>query len=246
MIEGADLANAIDIHDRGAVHAHEPPGVEPLLQLGQSLPDEVRLHSDVQGCVIVGRSDPVDFIGVHDRDAIARADEKSSLHSSVIADECREPAVRFAEPRALLDAGEGARKTGILERLEQVVHGMHVELADGVLVVGGDEHDAGDRIRSDGLQNVEAVHFLHLHVEKEHIRRCLLDGRDGIGAAALARQLEIRAQQNADGIARQWLVIHDQSAQCPHATSVHGVQSEATTPSPRSTSSKRCASPYIW
>ena len=75
--------------------------------------------------------------------------------------------------RPLLRADAGARAIERLgealgaERLQQVVDRVHLERADGVAVVGGDEND-GD-VAADELEHVEPVELRHLDVEHQQI-----------------------------------------------------------------------------
>ena len=57
-----DLAHAIQVDDRGAVHAEEALGIEPALELGHRLAQQVRRAADVERDVVVGGLDPVDLL----------------------------------------------------------------------------------------------------------------------------------------------------------------------------------------
>ena len=59
----------------------------------------------------------------------------------------------------------------LAERLQQVVHRVHLERAQRVLVVGGREDHR--HLTADQLQHLEAVQLRHLHVEEHQIRRQL-------------------------------------------------------------------------
>ena len=83
-----------------------------------------------------------------------------------------------AGPRALQRALEALRAEG----LEQVVHGVGVEGAHGVLVVGGDEDDHRRLRGFDQFQHFEAIQLGHLDVEEEQVRAGFGDGLDGLEA----------------------------------------------------------------
>jgi hypothetical protein len=56
-----------------------------------------------------------------------------------------------------------------VERLEQVVEGVHLEGPHGVLVVRGDEHDGRHVPRPYLGEHAEAVELRHLYVEKHEV-----------------------------------------------------------------------------
>ncbi len=70
-----------------------------------------------------------------------------------------------AQARQLQRFGETFRP----KRLEQIVHRMHFEGAQCVIVMGGREHDAGG-IAADELQYFETVQFRHLNIQKQQVR----------------------------------------------------------------------------
>ena len=65
---------------------------------------------------------------------------------------------RFAQPR-------------LLDRLQQVVDGVHLEGAHGVLVVRRDERDERHRLLLQHPHDADAVEFRHLQIEQRQIRR---------------------------------------------------------------------------
>ena len=79
---------------------------------------------------------------------------------------------------------EGFLEAFPVEGLQQVIEGVHLEGAQGVVVVGGASvHSA---------QHGEAVHLGHLHVEEQQVRRVLLDGGHSLAPiGALADNLDV-------------------------------------------------------
>ena len=122
------------------------------------------------------------------------------------------------ERRALLSQAQTGALQGLFEtlpaeRLQQVVHGVGVEGAHGVLVVGGDEnhHWAG----VDQLQHFEAVQFGHLDVQEEQIGASLGDGFDGFEAVGTFRyhlDIVVHFQHFPQETAGEFLVVHDDGA----------------------------------
>ena len=119
--------------------------------------------------------------------------------------------------KPLFGALEGALEALGAEGLEQVIHGVGVEGAHGVLVVGGGE-DHGGRARAgriDQLQHLEAIEFGHLDVEKEQVWGKIghgFDGFEAVGAFGGDFDFRMGGEQFAQEAAGQLLVIHDHGA----------------------------------
>jgi hypothetical protein len=88
------------------------------------------------------------------------------------------------------------RESLIAERLQQIVERMLLERLERVLVVGGDEDDQRRRVAVEMSDDVEPVHFRHLHVEKQHIGLLRVDDVDGLRAG------RARGRDNEIGFAR--------------------------------------------
>ena len=74
---------------------------------------------------------------------------------------------RLAPPEPFARPLQRGGQTLGAERLQQVVDGVHVEGAQRVLIVGGDEHH-GD-VAADQLEHLEPVELRHLHVEQQQV-----------------------------------------------------------------------------
>ena len=132
---------------------------------------EVRLPVRLERDVVVLRLDVVDLVDrqhVHvravadqhalgrSRTAAGRRGSSASIGSAVLArSRSRARRERLLEPL-------GA------ERLQQVVDRVHLERAQRVLVVGGDEDDR--QVAPEQLEHLEAVELRHLHVEQHQVR----------------------------------------------------------------------------
>ena len=102
-----------------------------------------------------------------------------------------------------------------VERLHQVVEGVRVEGAQGVLVVGGDEDDLGG-VGAEGLDDVETGHLRHLDVEEDEVGAEGDDPLDRLLAvAALADDLDVGLllEEVAEPLAREGLVVDDEGAE---------------------------------
>lgn len=117
-----------------------------------------------------------------------------------------------------------------LDRLEQIVDGVHGEGLDRVLGVGGDEHDHRRALQRG--QQVEAVGAAEIDVEEDQLRRGARDGLHRVGhALGLAHDLDrgMVGQQATHRLARQMLVIDNQNPEQGSPTSTRA----AITVSPR-------------
>ena len=73
-------------------------------------------------------------------------------------------------------------KPRAIDRLQQIVDGVHLERLNRVLVVGGDERDEREPILPDQTDDAQAVDFRHLQIEQREIRPLLFDQRDRLRA----------------------------------------------------------------
>ena len=117
-----------------------------------------------------------------------------------------------AEP--LAHAGQRLAQTLRAERLQQVVDRVHLECAQRVLVVRGDEDHR--HVAADQLQHLEPIQLRHLHVEEQQVGRELrhrLHRLEAVGA--LRHDLDVRfgGEELAEHRAGQRLVVHDGNAQ---------------------------------
>ena len=56
-----------------------------------------------------------------------------------------------------------------VEGLQQIVQRVHIERAEGVAIVSGDEHDRRHPLRADSFQYRETVHLRHLDVQEQEL-----------------------------------------------------------------------------
>jgi hypothetical protein len=103
----------------------------------------------------------------------------------------------------------------LVVRLEQIVDGVEIERAHGVLVERGHEHDQRRALGFELRDDLETTEAGHLHVDEHHIRRERLDReRGGEAIARLARDLDVGlfAKPAAQFVARRGFVVHDEHA----------------------------------
>jgi hypothetical protein len=82
---------------------------------------------------------------------------------------------------------DGFPKPVLVYRLEQIVEGVHLERAKGVVVVCGHEDDHRLLCLSQRGDDLEAVEIRHLDVEQHHVRGMLADGFDCLLAVGAGR-----------------------------------------------------------
>jgi len=114
-----------------------------------------------------------------------------------------------------------------IERLQNVIDGVHVEGADCVLIVGRGKHDLRQRLRlacdktgrpclvafEQLLNYGKSVEAWHLHVEKHQVGMMLLDQLDGLNAvSALSDDVYVadRVEQVFELVASQLFVIDNE------------------------------------
>src|SRR5215213_704731 len=69
----------------------------------------------------------------------------------------------------VFDSVPGDVEPLVIERLEKVIEGMHLEGAHGILIVGRYEDDVRRRCWTERLEHVEAAQLRHLNVEKDEV-----------------------------------------------------------------------------
>ena len=158
--------------------AHKAGRVEEGFQRGDGLLLQITLALAVERDVVV--------LGGH----VIQPGDGNDVHSRAVLDDDAERALaggaglgrKIGRHAAFAQAGtrafQGTLETLGAEGLEQVIHGVGVEGAHRVLVVGGDEDDHGRLRGLDQFEHFEAIELGHLHVEKEQVRAGFGDGLD--------------------------------------------------------------------
>src|ERR1017187_8300159 len=187
---GLDARHPLEVHDDGAVDAHEARRVERGLQAGDGLLLEVLLPAAVQRHVRSLKLHVVELVQgdyVYAR-PVLHHDALGPLPRRAYRGQVRR---RTALPEPRFGPLQRAFEALGVERLQQVIRRLRVERPDGVLVVSGRENHG--RPRLDQLQHFEAVELGHLHVQEQKVGRRLGDGLHGIEAVgALGRNLDFR------------------------------------------------------
>ena len=189
---GDNFLDVVDIDEIGAVGAPEGVGVEGGVEflegavVGRAF--EI-LGGDGDEAAFDGSEDEV--FGVHQKHALLRANEDfgrlrgGGLGSGELGNELFESlggtGLRFDFAFGFLD---GFGDAGLVEGLQNVIHGVYVEGLDRVVVEGGGEDDVGDLefAFDEFLEDAKAVEAGHLDVEEDEVWRVLLDEIDGFEA----------------------------------------------------------------
>ena len=103
----------------------------------------------------------------------------------------------------------------LIERLEQEVERVDLERANRVSVVRRDEDDRRQARRIEILDDLEAVHARHLHVEEDEVGLRALDRLDGarsVGADGDDLDVGLHLEERLDAVASKLFVVHDHGA----------------------------------
>ena len=111
-------------------------------------------------------------------------------------------------------AGNSLGDARLVERFQNVVHGIHIERLDGVLVKRrGKYHVRHFHLaRNDFFQHPEAIETGHFYIQKHQVRGMFLDQRDGFHAVlTLPNHIDVRKafQQERQFLPRGLLVIYN-------------------------------------
>ena len=103
---------------------------------------------------------------------------------------------------------------GALHRFQQVVHGVHLERLDRVLVEGRHEHQGRGVVlaREQAPGHFEPAQPRHLDVEEDEVGLVAIDGGQGLQAVArLRHDLDVAdlLELIAELLPRELLVVHD-------------------------------------
>ena len=121
----------------------------------------------------------------------------------------------------------GLLDTRAREGLQQVIDRLHLEGADRILVVCRREHHVRRR-RAERLQDLEAVHARHLHVEKHEIRSRLGDQLQRFHAVCrIADHVDVSelGEKPPQAVAGELVVVDEERAnrrRCHHAAASTG------------------------
>src|ERR1700686_1555896 len=208
---GTKTPDEVQVDDGRAVHALKELRIQDLLELLHGAAQDVGIAGRVDAHVVPGRVDPLDRCHGHAHRLATLADRQhlgpppvdrlASTFEQLIERQLTaagDLGDDLQQSVALIGGGPGTHvlahprerrgEAHIVDRLQQVVDRARFERLDGVLVVGGDEHQ---------------------------VRLVLLEGRECFAApGALREDLEVgrRAQAELDPAPRQSLVIDDDGA----------------------------------
>ena len=119
-------------------------------------------------------------------------------------------------------------EAGAVKGLEEVVNGVDVKGADGVLVIGRGEDDLGERVGflaggeaglvavKQALDDGESVEAGHLDIEKNQVRMVLLDEVNGFNAVgSLGEDFDASdfVEEEAELVAGQLFVVDDEGGE---------------------------------
>ena len=183
------VQHGVEPHDSRAIHAKELRRVEPLLERADRRADSERGLAAEDAHVVAFGLDAVDAVGRKEHGAAVLDDEQPRKKRAWNPIGCDPGARTRGQPIADAVAGalasafagpvENALESRGRVRLEEVVHRAHIERAERVLLVGGDEDDVRRLVGPDGVEDAEAIQARHPDVQEHDVRREALDHRDG-------------------------------------------------------------------
>ena len=131
------------------------------------------------------------------------------------AEQRSEMLIEFAAP-VVLDlihcSAQSRLKTLPVKGFEQIVHRMNFKSLQGKFIVSRDEYYCGQVLPFESGENTETIQFRHLDIQKNEIRRKLLNGRNGflpIGALAENRDVRFIFQKLPHALSRQRLIVDE-------------------------------------
>ena len=84
-------------------------------------------------------------------------------------------------------AGQRLAEAFLIEGLQQIIDGAHLERLECIGVVGGDEHQRGQLLGLQRAREIDAVQRVHLDVEKQQLRpQARIASSAGLAVAVLA------------------------------------------------------------
>ncbi len=121
---------------------------------------------------------------------------------------------------------QGLLQTLGLHRLGQIVDGLEIKGADGMLLERRDENGGRQTQQPHLFDDFEPAETRHLHIEKEKIDLMLLKICDRfVSVAAFRDYVDVRllAKQHAESLARQRLIIDQERAQAHAVATSYGI-----------------------
>lgn len=221
---GAEFLDAVGVDNCRAVDAEEAAGVEALLDRGHGFANEVGFAADVEGDIVVGGFDPVDFVLTDEEHAAGGFDSKTGGFLVALfefVEKLENAGVALRGGGLAADAVEGFFEACGVEGLEEIVDGVDFEGTEGELVVSGDEDDGGDGCWGEALEEVEAGETGHLDVEKQDIGGLGGEVAEGFfGGFELSVDGEVGSlgEHAAEALAGEAFVVNDECVKWRHGS----------------------------
>src|SRR6185369_786101 len=186
----------------------------------------MRLAADVQLRVVAVRLDEIDISNLQQHHPIRRFDHQSR---QILIFLCRPfsfalalfeqgkqsltQLVDLARRNLRLCAFQCSCETLVVEGLQQVVEGVNVESLQSILIERRDKDDCLNLLRSHVCKHVEPIHLRHLNVEKDQVRRKVLNRFNCLTAITTLFEyfdLRISLEQHTKIAPRERFVIDNQ------------------------------------
>lgn len=218
---GNDLADVILVYEERTVRAPEEVGIEIFEELFEGAAVGLAFHAEVAAG---GDTDDAVFDG-GETDVFGIGEEKAS--GGLDENFCGGRLLRLEHPdqrfeffdgvAASLDFGarlvDGLGDALFVERLQDVIDGVHFEGLDGILIEGGGEDNFGQRdfAVEEFFDDSEAVEAGHLHVEEHEVGIVLANEVHGFEAVlSLGNDVHVGViEKVGEFVAGQLLVVDD-------------------------------------
>ena len=202
--------------------AHEAGRIERRFEFGDGLLLEIALAAGVKSDVVVLRFDIVELVERDDMDLRAILDD-DALRAFGGGTRGSDFGGEFSFAQALLGAFKGAFKAVGAERLQEIVDGVGIERAHGVLIVCRGEDHGGSSV--DELENFEAVELGHLDIEEKKVGGVFgagFHGFESVLAFSSDFDFGMGAEQFAEVGSRELFVVDDHGAE-GHGNTLTGI-----------------------
>src|SRR5689334_16991574 len=150
--------------------------VELLFQTADRFAEEIAFLIVVDAHVVPFRLDAIHVLYVEEKDATAILDHESlqmTRSSLQLFKELEYVPIAFAsliQFDLVLDSVPGHIEPLMIERLEEVIEGMHLKGAHRILIVSGYEDDVRRCLRIERLKYFETTQLGHLDIQEDKVR----------------------------------------------------------------------------
>ena len=185
---GVELLYEIEVDDSRPVNTQELSGIESGFDAADPFSKQVRLLSKVEPHIFAFCLDPINSRCSNKKDAAARLDDEAVDMVCLCLEfvQQREGApfelAALVDPESFLRSFHSDLEPASVKRLDQVVQRVDFKRFDGITIVGGNENYQREAGAIERFQNLKAIYFGHLSIEKNEIGTLGIDSRNSFPA----------------------------------------------------------------